>query len=124
MEFVAKSWHIGRHDSKIFGDERESGRFLPHCLEEVRARPRHPFTSPSCSRACRYVPGGGEPPAVIETNQVHVGQQGADSIYTPSIAGGAEDSPVVAWIAPQLPLCTEMVGGHPDDEPRPTIFVQ
>jgi hypothetical protein len=61
---------------------------------------------------------------VIETNQVYVRQQGTDSIYTPSIAGGAKRIPVVDRIAPQLPLCAEIVGRHPGNESGSAMFVQ
>ncbi len=68
-----------------------------------------------CSREC---------PEVIQTNHVNVGQQGAQTVDEPGVAGPAMSVPVIYRVAPKLPLSTEVVGGNPRNNAGLAMFVQ
>ena len=95
-----------------------------HRAEELGARTRHPLAGLGRRRPGRYVPGGRERAEMIQANHVHVGQQGAQAVDAPAIAGPAQGVPVIDRVAPELSLGTEVVGWHAGDEARPVLFVQ
>ena len=70
------------------------------------------------------MPGGREAAEVIQSNRVHVGQQGAQSVDAPAIACPAQRLPVIDGVAPELSLGAEVVRRHAGHEARPALLVE
>src|SRR5579871_5652206 len=70
------------------------------------------------------MPGGCKSAEVVQTNRVHVKQQGANPINRPAVAGCAQCIPVVNRIAPQLSLRTEVVRRNPRYKSRPAVLIE
>ena len=72
--------------------------------EEIGTGPGDPPALAGRRGAGRDVPGGREAAEVVEADQVHVGQQGAQAVDPPAVSRPAEGLPVVERVAPELAL--------------------
>src|SRR5262249_15513812 len=92
--------------------------------EEIGAWTWQPLSRPGVGRPCRHVPGRNETAEMIQANRVHVAQQRPQTVYQPAIPQLTKNLPVVQWIAPELPKCTEIVGGYTGDKSRPPMLIE
>src|SRR5258708_37357424 len=61
---------------------------------------------------------------MIQAHDVYVSQQRSQAVDAPPVTGPPKRLPVIDRIAPQLPLCAEIVGRNTGNKLRPVMFVQ
>src|SRR5258705_13937799 len=104
LELVTQRPYVRRNKTQIFGDERQATQLFVHRFEKAGARTLHPLSGLSRGRARWNVPRGRESAEVIQSNRIHVSEQGTQPVDRPAITGCANRIPVVNRIAPQLSL--------------------
>ena len=70
------------------------------------------------------MPCGREAAKMIQADRVNVPQHGAHSVDPPEMVPRAQRVPVVDRIAPQLPLCAEVVRRHAGDDLRAVLRIE
>src|SRR5580658_5125575 len=95
-----------------------------HCLKKAGSGTRHPLPGLSRWRSGRNVPRSREPAEVIQANHIDVSQQSTQPIDAPPITSRTHGIPVVNGIAPQLTLCTEIIGRNSGDEAWPMLPIE
>ena len=107
---------VGRDDAQVLGDERQAAQLGAGRPEEILPGPGTHWPSRAVGCPGRDVPGGGEAAEVVEPDDVHLRQHGAQAGDPPAIARPAERLPVVERVAPELALGAEVVGRHAGDD--------
>src|SRR5215469_1462823 len=71
-----------------------------------------------------YVPRRSEGPKMVQANHIHIIKKCPQTINTKLKTGTTQGLPIVNWVAPQLPVFTKIVRGHPGDKSRAKFFVE
>src|SRR5262245_7048917 len=61
---------------------------------------------------------------MVQANHIHVSEQGAQAVDTPTITGPSKRLPVINRVAPELSLGAEVVRRHAGGKARPALLVQ
>jgi hypothetical protein len=61
---------------------------------------------------------------MIQAHDVYVSQQRSQAVDAPPVTGPPKRLPIIDGIAPQLPLCAEIVGRNAGNKSRPVMFIQ
>ena len=93
VQVLAELADVGRDDAQVLGDERQAAQRLAGGPEEVLAGPGDPLALAGRGGAGRDVPGGGEAAEVVEADEVHVVQQGAQPVDPPAVTRPARGPP-------------------------------
>src|SRR5262245_24611162 len=123
-ELVAEGGNVGGDYPQILDDEGETTELPLYRGEELSSGTRHPLARLGRRRPGWHVPGGCEGAEMIQSDRVHVGQQGAQSVDAPAIAGPTQRLPVIDGVTPELPLRAEVVRRHAGHEKRPVRLIE
>src|SRR3989338_1704685 len=69
-EFIAKLDHIRGNHPQILGDDRQIGKALLQCVEQLFPGNWHPFPADGVGSICGYLPIGGEAAEMVDTHEI------------------------------------------------------
>src|SRR5215813_7525425 len=112
LKFVSQRNHIRSDESQILGNERQVAKLSLDRLEEIWAWAWNPMAGLSGPSVRRNVPGRAKSSKMIQPHQVHVCQQGLETVYAPAVASATQCFPVIHRVTPELTVRAEVVRRH------------
>jgi hypothetical protein len=92
-------------------------------LEEVNARPRHPFALDGVLLAGRHFPVGGKAAKMVQPDDVNQVENGAQALQPPGVAILGMHLPAIEGVAPQLPGFRKIIRRNPRHHGRVAFLV-
>src|SRR2546428_458217 len=103
---------------------RTKARALRRALEGAGAGPLPPSALDRRLLSRRDLPVGLEPAEVVEADEVHEPERGAEALDPPRVAGPVHLLPAVERVAPELAGGAEVIGRHAGHERRRPVGLE